>query len=149
MLLLFTICQYKAVPVYKMLSRKFWFGGFRRGSRGDVAPPPPPPPNFHIIHLGEQHFKIFGIIRCIFVCAFSKFPGSLRSHVIISNSNESIFKSRHYPSTISLVILKSQDNICIPIYFLHLCRTTTPLKYSSTLPSCCESVKVQMHVQCI
>ena len=32
--IVFIICPYKAVPVYKMLLRKFWFGGFRRGSRG-------------------------------------------------------------------------------------------------------------------
>ena len=96
-------------------------------------------PCFLFVFFLSVSFRFFSFF------SVSQFTGT--PLVIISNYNEIISMSRCYPSTLLHVILKSQGNICIVIYFLHLCITTTPLTYSSTLPSCCESVKVQIHVQ--
>ena len=42
--------------------------------RGGGGPEHPLPLNYQNIHLREQHFKIFGVIRGNFVCLFQNFP---------------------------------------------------------------------------
>ena len=75
--IVFTICPYKAAPVYKMLSKNFGFGGFRRGSRGvvGVGGLNPPPPGIFKIYISENNISRFSALTGVFfVCAFQNFP---------------------------------------------------------------------------
>ena len=84
----FKIYLYNAVPVNKMLWRKFGFGGFRRGSRGGVGVGSGTPPPLEFSKYISRR-TIFNISRfsalSTFLYAHFKMFGPLRSPVIISN----------------------------------------------------------------
>ena len=81
----------------------------RHGSRGGVGEGvlTPPPWNFQNIHLGEQHFKFFGIIRGTFVYIFQNFQARLARLLLylikMEVQKECIFMSCHYHSNIWLL----------------------------------------------
>ena len=116
----------------------------RRGFREDVfrkrggGSGTPPPLNYQNIHLREQHFKIFGVIRGNFVCLFQHFPAPfahLLSH--LTRMKVHVLLSVNTVQRFCRMPWKFQGCASF-IYFLHLCRTTTffcktPDIYSSTL----------------
>ena len=72
-----------------MLSKNFGFGGFRRGSRGDVRMGVGGlnhPSGVFKIYISENNISRFSALTGFFFCMrISKFSGSLRLPVIISN----------------------------------------------------------------
>ena len=115
--------------------RVWWF---RRGSRGDVW-------EFFKIYISENNISRFSALSGVFLYAHFRIfrLASLSCYYILLEWKYIYVTSLFFDDNFA----NSQCNICIVIYFLHLCKTTTSLTYSSTLPSCCESVTCTMYIK--
>ena len=120
---------------------------FRHISRGGSGRSGPPPPwNCQKIHYGEQHFKIFGLIRGIFVSAFKNLPTRFARLLLYLKKNmyhSKRMKVHLCPVTIVRTDCVGHNNVDKLSASLQYCQTPWHIPVH---PYPGENVKLQMYV---